>query len=111
MSQEIRLADVERLAAALEAAELGEEERAMLHAVFALAGSAAAQGASDGEDEVAGFSLSVVPDSLLGSFQLGGTTGGGSGGIQITKQIGAASPQLLNAHWTSETLTSVTFKP
>ncbi len=105
MSQEIDLSHVERLAAALDAVELGEEDRATLHAIFALAGCTAAQGTADGagEEEVGGFSFSIVPDSLLGSFQLGGSAGGSSGGLHITKSIGAASPQLLDAHWTSET--------
>jgi hypothetical protein len=110
---EIGLADVERLATVLDEAELDEEDRATLHAVFALAGRAAARDGApdadaDADDEVAGFSFSTDPNSLLGSFQLGGSSGGSSGGIQISRQVGAASPQIWQGDWTSETFTTVT---
>jgi hypothetical protein len=97
-----KLADVERLAAILDAkcVDLDDKDRTLLHGIFALAGQASA-----GEpEEVSGFGLLPFEPttSLFGSFQLGGTTGG-PGPIIITKQIGVASPQLLDAHWKSET--------
>ena len=89
--------DVAHLATELDAVQLDERDRATLHAVFALAGKAVEH---EGEDEVSGFSFPVVPTSLFDSFQLGGTTGGGT--IRLTKSIGGASPQLLDAHWKNE---------
>lgn len=54
------LRDVERLAATLHAVSLDEKDRATLHAVFALAGQAAA----GGSDKVSGFSIVYQrPDS------------------------------------------------
>jgi len=52
----LRIEDVERLAAILDAVELGERNRATLRAVFALAGQAA--GAAG--DEVGGFSFETL---------------------------------------------------
>jgi hypothetical protein len=75
------LADVKRLAAALDVVELGSRDRATLHAIFALAGQAIA---GHNEIEVSGFQFDPVVieivgrpttgagESLFGSFQLGG---------------------------------------
>jgi hypothetical protein len=64
----IDLNDVKRLAAALDAVDLEDRDRATLHAVFALAGRAVAD---SHDDEVSGFSLTNVPvvsSNLLSSF-------------------------------------------
>jgi len=70
------LGDVERLVAALDGVSLDEKDRATLHAIFALAGQAAA----GGSDEVSGFSIvyqrplaspAVGGWDLLGSFKGG----------------------------------------
>ena len=66
------LADVERLAATLDAVDLDDTDRATLHAVFALAGRAAAD---ERENEVSGFLLPAIRGGLMGSFQLDGTSG------------------------------------
>jgi hypothetical protein len=68
-----QLSDVERLATTLDAVDLNDSDRATLHAVFALAGQAAA---AETEDEVSGFSAPSISSGLFGSFQLGGTSGG-----------------------------------
>ena len=73
------LGDVERLAAALDTkcADLDDRDQATLHAVFTLAGRAAAVG---NEDEVSGFGSSpqaiifvggITQGGLFNSFQLG----------------------------------------
>lgn len=66
MSDEgFELEDVQRLAATLDTVELGEKDRALLHAIFALAGQAT--GAAGGpDDEVSGFA--ALPGGLFGSF-------------------------------------------
>jgi hypothetical protein len=76
----LELADVECLAATLDAVDLDDKDRATLHAIFALAGQATA-GQSD---EVSGFSIVyqmpgsgpgqvgiVIQGSFLDSFQWG----------------------------------------
>jgi hypothetical protein len=69
------LGDVERLATTLDAVSLDEKDRATLHAVFALAGQAAAAGS----DEVSGFSIVYQrPGSpAVGGWDLFGTFKGG----------------------------------
>ena len=65
------LGDVERLAATLDAVNLDERDWATLHAVFALAGQAAA----GGSDEVSGFAIVYErPGSpAVGGWDLFGT--------------------------------------
>ena len=75
------LADVEHLAATLDVVELDEKDRATLHAIFALAGTAT----SVNEDEVTGFAVDAfiwfdhaspnLTGNLLGSFQWGSRHG------------------------------------
>jgi hypothetical protein len=79
------LSDVERLATTLDAVDLDDSDRVTLHAVFALAGQAAA---AETEDEVSGFSGPSASSGLFGSFQLGGTSGA----------TGASSLLLQTAH-------------
>jgi type VI protein secretion system component Hcp len=67
------LADVERLATTLDAIKLDDSDRSTLHAVFALAGQAAA---GQSEDEVSGFSFPRLSGGLIGTFQTGGSGGG-----------------------------------
>lgn len=68
----LELADVERLAGALEAIDLDDENRANLHAIFVLAGRAKAE---ESEADVTGFvdeaSPRVLGADLFGSFQWG----------------------------------------
>ncbi len=70
------LADVEHLAATLDPLDLDDQDRATLHAIFALAGQQATSGDEVGGFDAASPKLYVVsgPDttgSLLGSFQWG----------------------------------------
>jgi len=67
----IELADVERVAALLDArcADLNEKDRSALHAIFALAGRAVAPES----DEVRGFELDSGGIPLSGGLNLGGS--------------------------------------
>ena len=65
MTTTIDVNDVKRLAETLDTADLGDKDRATLHAVFALAGQAVSQ-----DDEVSGFSI---------VYQMPGGAGGISG--------------------------------
>ena len=81
------LGDVKRLAAALDAFDLEDQDRDALRAIFALAGQAAA---GDNENEVSGFALDAadglllpaishanIGGSLFASFQWGARKAGG----------------------------------
>ncbi len=89
------LADVERLASTLDALDMGVKDRATLHAIFALAGQAAR---GENEDEVSGFTISILPviaGDLLGSFR---------GVTQTEGQIASAQgdpdrPIVLGSNW------------
>jgi hypothetical protein len=84
------LKDIERLATTLDAVNLDDEDRATLHAVFALAGRAAGE-----KDEVSGF-------SIVYQMPGGGDTSGpypglrpagmGDGSVFQSFQWGASSP-------------------
>jgi hypothetical protein len=89
------LADVEHLASTLEALDLGVEDRATLHAIFALAGRAARAVV---EDDVSGFTISVrpvIPGDLLGSFRGGTPTQGGT----TSPQGDPDRPYVLGSEW------------
>jgi len=73
MSDErFELEDVQRLAATLDTVELGEKDRALLHAIFALAGQATGA-TGDPDDEVSGFA--ALAGGLFGSFVTPPTAG------------------------------------
>ncbi len=84
----LELADVERLAGALDAIDLDDKNRATLHAIFGLAGQATA---GENEAEVRGYvdeaSPRILSGNLIGSFQWGLGRG-------ISSSTGGSSDQL-----------------
>jgi hypothetical protein len=103
---EFGLEDVERLGAILDQVELDENDRVLLHAIFARAGSTALE--PEPEPEVSGFGLGPMASNptLFNSFNLGVSSAGGGGGtgksptitgFHFSKTTDSASPNLFNA--------------